>query len=420
MTGLAMFQPAVLGMSSQSHALGVISTNIANATTAGYKRADTNFQTVLSGSVSFRLGNPEASGPASVQSDLGGVRPRDRMRISLAGEYKATGRDLDLAIAGRGFFVMKESPGGAGQAIYGRDGGLSVTTVGASATDPGQGYLVDKNGYFVQGWPAAADGSFPIGGTPSSLRVDPGAFTSIGEPTQAATLALNLPAGDPVGTVETYGIDVFDSTATQRSLQLSFDKLTVNSWSLSVDGAPLGTLEFEPTGGLKPPHAYAVNAACPVDPSTPADDATAAFSLDLSGLTQFAGSFVAFEYSRDGYATGALQSVHFDDRGDVVGAFDNGRTRPLYRLAIADFVNPDGLDAMSGNVFAQSADSGPAVLAAAGESGLGRINPGALEQSNVDLAGEFSRMILTQNAYNSAATAFRTLDEMSEVARDLT
>jgi flagellar hook protein FlgE len=111
--------------------------------------------------------------------------------------------------------------------------------------------------------------------------------------------------------------------------------------------------------------------------------------------------------------------VTFNDRGEVIGQFDNGRTRPLYRLALADFVNPDGLAQLSGNVYAESGTSGRAVVAAAGERGLGEISPHTLEKSNVDLAREFTRMMLTQNAYNSSATAFRTIDEMTEVARDL-
>jgi flagellar hook protein FlgE len=111
--------------------------------------------------------------------------------------------------------------------------------------------------------------------------------------------------------------------------------------------------------------------------------------------------------------------VTFNERGEVVGQFDNGRTRPLYRLALADFIDPDGLVQLSGNVYAESAASGRPVVAGAGEAGLGEISPQTLEKSNVDLAREFTRMMLTQNAYNSSATAFRTIDEMTEVARDL-
>jgi flagellar hook protein FlgE len=128
---------------------------------------------------------------------------------------------------------------------------------------------------------------------------------------------------------------------------------------------------------------------------------------------------LAYDYTRDGYAPAALSGIEFNDRGEVIGRFDNGRTRPLYRLALADFANPDDLGQLSGNVYAESETSGQTTVAGAGESGLGKINPGTLEKSNVDLAQEFGRMILTQNAYNSSATAFRTIDEMTEVARDL-
>lgn len=114
MTGLACFQTSICGMSGQSHALDVIGANIANATTGGYKRSETSFQTVLSETVAFRPGNPDAPGPASIQSDLGGIRPQDNARISQPGEYATTGRDLDVAISGRGFFVLNGQPDGSG------------------------------------------------------------------------------------------------------------------------------------------------------------------------------------------------------------------------------------------------------------------------------------------------------------------
>lgn len=126
-----------------------------------------------------------------------------------------------------------------------------------------------------------------------------------------------------------------------------------------------------------------------------------------------------YDYARDGYPPGALSGIDFNERGEVIGQFDNGRTRPLYRLALADFANPDGLGQLSRNVYMESEKSGEAVVAEAGEDGLGEVSPHTLERSNVDLAKEFSRMTLTQDAYNSSATAFRTIDEMIEVARDL-
>jgi flagellar hook protein FlgE len=211
MTGLASFQTSISGMSGQSHALDVIGANIANVTTGGYKRSETSFQTVLSDTVSFHPGNPDAPGPASIQSDLGGIQPRDDARISQPGEYAATGRDLDIAVTGRGFFILSSASDGSGATIYGRDGQLSVATAAGPGGAGAQGYLVDKNGYFLQGWPAAPDGSFPVGGGLTSMRVDTDAFTSVGAPTTAATLAANLPADDAAGGSESY------SSTRQRS-----------------------------------------------------------------------------------------------------------------------------------------------------------------------------------------------------------
>ena len=418
MTGLGCFQAAVCGMSGQSHALDVIGANIANVTTGGYKRTDTGFRTLLSDTIAFHPGNPDAAGSASIQSDLGGMRASDSARISEAGEYAATGRDLDIAVAGRGFFILNGAADGSGATAYGRDGQLAVATVGA------EGYLVDKNGYFLQGWAAAPDGSFPTGGALSPMRVDADAFTSAGAPTTSASLSLNLPADHPTGAAEGYVIDVFDSAAQQRSLQFSFVKQAANSWSLVASGGPGDTvsvspapvLAFDAMGQLIGPQNYSVNARFADDMAGPT---TAAFTLDVGAFTQFAGDSLAYDYARDGYAPAGLSGIDFNERGEVIGSFDNGLTRPLYRLALADFANPDGLGQLSGNIYVESETSGRATVAGVGESGLGEINPGTLEKSNVDLAKEFSRMMLTQNAYNSSATAFRTIDEMTEVARDL-
>jgi flagellar hook protein FlgE len=283
--------------------------------------------------------------------------------------------------------------------------------------------LVDKNGYFLQGWAAAPDGSFPASGALSSMRVDAEAFTSAGAPTTAASLSLNLPSDTTIGAAESYTIDVFDSAGQQRSMQFSFVKQDANNWSLVASGEPGDTvtvfpapaIAFDAWGQPTGPLSYSINATFADNP-TPT---TAAFSLDVSGFTQFAGNFLAYDYTRDGYAPAALSGIEFNDRGEVIGRFDNGRTRPLYRLALADFANPDSLGQLPGNVYTESETSGQATVAGAGESGVGKINPGTLEKSNVDLAQEFGRMIQTQNAYNSSATAFRTIDEMTEVARDL-
>jgi flagellar hook protein FlgE len=425
---LGLFQTSVLGMSSQSHALGVISNNIANVSTGGFKRSDTAFSTLLSDTIAFQPGNPATPWPSSTQSDLGGVRAYDVARISEAGEYITTGRDMDIAIQGRGFFVMNGAVNGSGNTVYGRDGQLfeaSVGTLTIAGTDGApitvqQGYLVDKNGYFLQGWAAAADGSIGTAGPLTSIRVDPDAFAASGEATTAAKLALNLPASSAAGSVETYGIDVFDSAWQQQSLQLSFSKSAASPllWSMSVNGTPAGDLQFGSDGKITSPSSLQLSLPL-ANGAGAGDDTRAEFTLDVSGFTQYANDLIAYDYTRDGYAPGALESIRFNAEGDVVGVFDNGRSRTLYRLAIANFANPDGLGGLSGNVYEETASSGAAVLSGAGEAGRGLIAADTLEKSNVDLGDEFSQMVLTQNAYNSSATAFRTLDEMTQVARDL-
>ena len=168
------------------------------------------------------------------------------------------------------------------------------------------------------------------------MRVDADAFTSVGSPTTAATLAVNLPADDAVGATENYTIDVFDSAAKQRSLQLSFAKQEANAWSVVASGGPDATvtitpnsgLVFDAAGELTSPSTYSFAVTFADDPANPT---TAAFTLDVGGFTQFAGSFLAYDYGRDGYAPGALSGVTFNDRGEVIGRFDNGRTKPLYR-----------------------------------------------------------------------------------------
>jgi flagellar hook protein FlgE len=270
----------------------------------------------------------------------------------------------------------------------------------------------------------------PAAGTPAAMRVDRYAFDDPGQPTANAGLALNLPADATAGRVHSYQLTLFDSLSRPRVLDVSFTKeAQANTWAVGFAGRPGDTmtvapadaggtpgggqaLNFDPNGRLVAPSAYAIGV-------TYADGASATFALDMDALTQYAGDFQVDAFTQDGYGQGMLEDIAVNTAGEVVGTFDNGQVRPLYRLALANFVNPDGLQADNGTVFTVGATSGPPMYGTAGTQGIGTIEAGALERSNVDLGDQFSRMILTQNAYNSSATAFRTINEMTEVARDL-
>lgn len=428
MSVYGFFQPSVFGMAAQSHALSATASNIANMRTGGHKRAEVQFATVLSQTLASQPGAADA--PAGTKnSDFGGVRPQDSQRISLQGLIETTDRKLDAAIDGRGFFVLNSQPDGAGQTLYGRDGrfaGAVVEPSGGSAIANDKGYLVDKNGHYVQGWAANPDRSFPSAAAAlTSLRIDPAAFGNVGEATRQGALSLNLPATASPGASERFSIDIFDDTGIRRDLMLRFDRGEIaNSWGFNViggagdavtvtaNGMPSPPLNFDPTGYLATPAAYNIAITHP-------GGRTSSFTLDVSNFTQFGDAFAPFSFNRDGFAASPLTSVEFDSNGHVIGVFASGMSKPIYKLAIAGFANPDGLEARNGNVYAQSPTSGPAEVGGAGEKGLGRIIPAAHELSNVDLAQEFSHMIVTQNAYNASATSFRTVDEMTEVARDL-
>lgn len=527
MSVYGLFQSSVLGMESNSHALAAIASNIANVRTGGHKRTDVHFATVLSRTVSSQPGTPDNAPSGTAHSDLGGVRPKDYARVSLQGQIEFTDRQLDAALNGRGFFVLNSALDGSGEQLYGRDGRFSVlsgpqtaaTGIGGAGITVNEGYLVDKNGYYLQGWEPDASGNFPTGAASlTSLRVDPYAFSSVGQATAQATLALNLPATDAAGDVETFTAEVFDSAGNRQDLLLRFIKDgAANVWDVDIGGASgdvvtvvpsadftyttnaaqetvfdlaAGTIQVRGLGAGDPAAgsftalaagdtvtvagsasndgAYLVasvsgdGSTITLDPSTPlaanefnaaptgflaagvlaqpltfgadgflaapgqyavsvahAGGTSSAFTLDVTGFTQFGGPFTPFTYTQDGFAASALRSIEFDGEGQVIGLFDSGMSRPLYKLALANFINPDGLLALNGNVYAESVDSGTVEIGVAGQNGLASLQPAAREMSNVELSQEFSTMIMTQTAYNASATSFRTIDEMTEVARDL-
>jgi flagellar hook protein FlgE len=146
---------------------------------------------------------------------------------------------------------------------------------------------------------------------------------------------------------------------------------------------------------------------------------SAAVDFDLSGVTQFDGDLVPFKYEKNGFVASDLTRLQFDRDGHIVASFDDGTTRKLYRVPLAVFTNPNGLVERNGNVFQEGPEAGNRLVVLGGTNGFAEFAPNTREVSNVDIGQEFTQMILVQNAYNLSATSFRTVDEMTEVARDL-
>ncbi|MCR4376883.1 MAG: flagellar hook-basal body complex protein [Rhodospirillales bacterium] len=517
------FSSSVLGMMSQSSALHNIGANVSNVNTGGFKRTDTNFSTVLSRTMENI-------------SDIGGVRPHNTATITQQGYVVSSQSDTDVAISGQGFFALNTEQDGSGTDLYTRDGSfgiapvndISVTGIGNTAVTTKDGYLVDKNGYFVQGW-AYANGSVTTTGTPKSLRVDQYAFVNQFEATTSGTLNLNLPAGDTVGHVNQYDIALVDSAGKAQSAKLNFSRTGTNAWnvttttsrtavaqvdtvtmtaptieagdvytitvnnvseSYTTNGAEANvdairdalisqinsnaqfdtiataaagtagqiTLTAATAGTALTSTTSAVNGGATADNTstvatttanvtntqttaataitfsstglvqTPttlnlslsfAGGSTASMALDISDMTQFYGDFLPTSYTKNGFASANMASFSFDKTGNVIGTFEDGSFRKIYKLSLGVFSNPNGLDARNGNVFAESPDSGVVKLTTAGNNGYAVISPNAKELSNVDIAEEFTKMMMTQTAYNASSNVFKTTDEMTIVARDL-
>ena len=416
--GLSLFQTSTLGMKSQAHALNTIGNNIANISTGGFKRTDTRFATVLSETL-------------GAQSDLGGVRPKDFQIIDQQGLLKNTERDLDLAIAGNGFFQISPSLDVSGKILFTRDGSFEINFAGATVTatsDDGstinvrQGFLTDKNGFFVLGVLPQPDGTFDASSTLQPLRVDQFAVSNQSSQTSTAKLSLNLPANKKFGEPdESTSLTLIDSKGEVRALTASFVKTsTIRQWQMVFSGdnltastqTPAAPLIFGSDATLISPTSITVNL-------TWANGATNNFVLDLSDSTQFASDFLLFNFAQNGLAISSLENVTFDERGHVIGNFKDGSSRKIYKIPLATFSNPNGLEFQNGNVFAESAKSGASRSVFADTSGFALFVVNAVELSNVELAEQFTQMIRVQQAYNSSATVFKTVDEMLQGARDL-
>ncbi len=521
MSGYGLFQSSVMGMQSQTHRLNTISYNIANVTTGGFKRTDNEFQTMLSDSL-------------YEQSDLGGVRSYARATNDIQGLVTPTNRPLDLAIVGDGFFGLQTTLTDTTNIFYTRDGSFGITTVdGATSSvtaDDGStitvsnGYLVDKNGYFVLGSPLAADGTYSTSAA-APMRVDQYAFLDQGQPTTTASLELNLPSNKEFGsTADSFALKTYDSASTQRDISFDFlPMLADNQWRINVRANNLSSYTLTPssavnvnagqaaatgnaydsefvfnsanktvqlnntTSGVPVSNAFSryvagdritftnsasnsstftisnvinngsmlvlqetvvdentgltnvtsASATNLFDPmvftskgqlsstgdltlnATWANGATSSFTLDLNNMTQFNGAFNHVNSTQNGLGLADLVDISFDSKGQVNGTFSDGTSRAIYKIPLYDFTNVNGLEASNGMLFKEGPLSGSPVAFFADESSKAQFLANAIEVSNVDIATEFSKMIQTQNAYNMNATTFKTIDEMTTVARDL-
>lgn len=225
MSLLGQFAAPVGAMMAQSKAMQVIGTNIANMNTGGYKRSETTFYSMISKTYGYNR-------------DIGGVNGVTRQLVDQQGQILGSDSNLDVAINGNGFFVLNSELDGSGQTFYGRDGMLGMalgdeitTTINGNTYVTREGYVVDKNGYYVQGWPVNADQeTFPTdAGSLGPMRIDPETFTNNGEATTTAEIGLNVPSNAAVGYQESTFIKAFNAQGEQVSYQLRWTNIVLGT-----------------------------------------------------------------------------------------------------------------------------------------------------------------------------------------------
>jgi flagellar hook protein FlgE len=466
MTAINALRTSVSGLNAQATKLSGISNNIANSSTVGYKRVDTQFESLV------------LEGSSNGASALAGTAAHNRVEISKLGQVQSTGIDTDIAVNGNGFLVVNEGAGSNGKYL--------VTRAGSFRSDA-NGNLVNAGGYYLQGVKLGADG-LPLGNVgdnnvDSLTTVNVNDISVASAPTTAMTFWANLPSGqtafrDTPQDVNTNisSIDYYDALGATQTLTYRFIPKTAadptaantNTWLVQVfdsatggdpalaataDARMVGQIEIKfhgaDAGANKAGTIESITdaAASPTvagsyGGNTSAVTATmGTYNADLgtltmqlgsmslpvkigvpesaSGLTQLSGSYVPTKVEKDGSAFGMLERVSIEDDGKVVATFSNGQSRSIYQLKLAVFPNADGLNPVSGDAYEMSRAAGAVRLLTAGEGSAGTTSGGALESSNVDIGTELTNLIETQRAYSSNASVVRTADQMLEEATNL-
>jgi flagellar hook protein FlgE len=322
------------------------------------------------------------------------------------GTAQLTGRSTDLSISGDGFFVVRSSNG---EALY--------TRLGAFGFDAA-GKLVSPDGSVVQGWPAV-NGAVNANAEPSDL-VLPLTQSLPPSATRNVSVAGNLPADittAPVGTVINTSVTTYDSQGVQVPLTLQMTKTAVDTWDVQpmVNGTAAGaatTVTFDPVTG-------ALATTSPTSVALAAADFAAAgapnagpVTIDFSTVTEFGSARTVTIGSQDGYAMGSLQSFNIGPDGTITGVFTNGLNQPIGRVALAAFTNPQGLEKVGDSTYRTSVNSGLPDVGTAGTGGRGKLSGGTLEMSNVDLAAEFTNLIIAQRGFQANSRVITASDEL--------
>ena len=390
---------AISGLRAHQTKMDVTGNNIANVNTVGFKSSQTVFEDTLS--QLMRSGAPAAQargGTNPAQVGLG-VKLAGITTNFSQGSTQSTGRSTDFLIQGDGFFVTRAGT----ERLYTRAGSFDFD---------GTGNLVTPGGTVLQGW-TAVGGVVNTNGPIGDLRVPVGQVMNP-VATRNGTVGGNLPAGDPIGATWQYPVSMYDAQGVEQQVIYDFTKTADNVWRLDVrhadGGAPMHTeaLTFAADGSLATPATGQTTFTPPAAYASWQNPVT----IDVSGLSQFGGQSTVAAIDQDGYPLGSLQSFSLLSDGTLVGVYSNQLRQPLGQLALASFANPAGLEKAGNSAFRAGDNSGLPLVGVAGAGGRGQLSSGALEMSNVDLAEEFTGLIVAQRGFQANSRVITSSDEL--------
>lgn len=423
----------VSGINANGNAMNIIGDNIANVNTIGFKSARAVFFDLLSADI----------GGSKVGT---GARLAGASRLFTQGGVETTNSPTDMAVQGRGFFVLADPQGAK---FYTRAGQFNIDK---------NGILINPQGLKVQGI------SVDSAGNPTSSLTDIVINNKLlVPPTETTTinLVMNLDAtsaapatvfpADALGTEALPStwfaasnfstvVTIFDSLGAPHDLTFLFSKTaTANEWEYRVVAnageitggtagqmrqisAAGGLIAFNPDGtlDLTAPTNTNIGDLGPIAWANGASAQTiSAADIQLLGSTQFALPSSVSVLSQDGAQSGTVTGINIGNDGVITGLFSSGRTQPLFRVALVDFTNAEGLSHIGNTLFSQSPDSGEALLGSPGNAGFGTLLSGSLELSTVDLAAEFVKMVTTQRGFQANSRTITVTDTLLEEVANL-
>jgi flagellar hook protein FlgE len=413
-----MMRTSASGMAAQSSRLGTVSDNIANASTHGYKRAFTEFSTVVleSGSGSYV--------PGSVYTTI-------RYGITQQGGFDYTTSSTDLAVSGNGFFLVNDAAG------------KTFLTRAGSFVKVASGDLVNAAGFTLQGYPLNGGvANVSANGTTGLQSVNISGMSLEATPSTAGTFYVNVPedaeietdlpsgnAGTAVYSAKT-SMTVVDNVGREVTMDIYYTKTADNTWEVSFFDASEAD---STTGGFPYTSGPLVSETLTFDPSTGQLDTTTpsptymdipvpngqTLRLDMSETSELADDFQIGTSEVNGNEPSSVESVEFSDDGTLYAVYGNGARVGIYKVPLATVASPDNLTPEAGNTYSVSADSGNLQLGFAGTGLFGTIKSSQLEKSTVDTATELTTMIEAQFAFTANSKVFQTGGELMEVLVNL-